>query len=549
MRRDEGSHSPLFRYLARRRGRTPIDNDTQQLLETTIDDSSTYDDFRNALEAEIETLTQHKDNFGKNELDQKYVQTFAGIDTAVPPHILKILKKLSQVKVLNVTVDRTPIGREEARKLLNLKMQRGGQEPLRRIQETVLALLGVQIDAFAGDQRVHTGETLAELDVDDFVVEVNGSGIKEALRLLLDIEFQTPNLILVEEPEIHLHPALETTMMRHLREVSQDRQVFITTHSTNFLDRVEMKHIYLVSKGESTSAQLLNESEVEEQVPSELGLRLSSLFIYDRLVFVESQTDEDIMRAWASTLKIDFNQSNVGFIHMRGSRSLSSFATSSTLSFLAKRQLKMWFMLDRDEKDEKDIKTIKEILGDNAIASILTKREIENYLVNERILSIQIAVKLSGKGVQESNFPEVEAISEQINKAADDLKKLTIFKRVASILCQPLYPGRSQKMEDINGMSIEDKVAVEIAAWESKICELKGSIAEVTKQQSEEVDKVWNRGRLDIVPGDLLIDKVYRNYGVRFHKNRDDGVRLAMMMKSNEIDPEIRELIKSIGCQ
>ena len=339
LRRDEGTHSPLFRYFARRRRRTPIDNDTQQLLETAIDDSSTYDDFRNALEAEIETLTQHNDNLGKNELDQKYVQTFAGIDTAVPPHILKILKKLSQVKVLNVTVDRTPIGREEARKLLNLKMQRGGQEPLRRIQEAVLALLGVRIDAFTGDQRVHTGETLAELDVDDFVVEVNGSGIKEALRLLLDIEFQTPNLILVEEPEIHLHPALETTMMRHLREVSQDRQVFITTHSTNFLDRAEMKHIYLVSKRESTSAQLLNQSEVEEQVPSELGLRLSSLFIYDRLVFVESQTDEDIMRAWASILKIDFNQSNVGFIHMGGARSLSSFATSSTLAFLAKRRL------------------------------------------------------------------------------------------------------------------------------------------------------------------------------------------------------------------
>ena len=547
LRRDQGVHPPLYRYLARRR-RTPIDNDTQQLLETAIDDSSTYDDFRNALEAEIETLTRHTENFGKNELDQEYVQTFAGIDTSVPPYVLKILKKLSEVKVLNVTVDRTPIGREEARKLLNLKMQRGGQEPLRRIQETVLALLGVQIDAFAGDQRVRTGETLAELDVDDFVVEVNGSGIKEALRLLLDIEFQTPNLILVEEPEIHLHPALETTMMRHLREVSQDRQVFVTTHSTNFLDRADMKHIYLVSKRESTSAQLLNQSEVEEQVPLALGLRLSSLFIYDRLVFVESQTDEDIMRAWASILKIDFNQSNVGFIHMGGARSLSSFATSSTLAFLAKRRLKMWFMLDRDEKDEQDINSIKDILGDNAIASILTKREIENYLVNKRTLSNQIAIKLSEKRTQKINSPKAETIGEQIKKAADDLKKLTIFKRVASILCQPLYPSRSKKMEDIDGMSIEEKITAEIAAWEGKLYELKGSITEVTRRQSEEVDKVWESRHLDIVPGDLLIDRVYQNYGVRFHKSRGDGTKLAMMMKSHEIDPEIRKLITSIGC-
>ena len=208
----------------------------------------------------------------------------------------------------------------------------------------------------------------------------------------------------------------------------------------------------------------------------------------------------------------------------------------------------MWFILDRDEKDEKDIKTIKEILGDNAIASILTKREIENYLVNKRTLSIQIAVKLSEKGAPEINLPEIETIGEQINKAADDLKNLTILKRVATILCQPLYPSRSQKMEDMNGMSIEDKVAAQIAAWEGKICELKGSIAEVTRRQSKEVNRVWESGRLDIVPGDLLIDRVYRNYGVRFHKNRGDGIRLAMMMESHEIDPKIRELIKSIGC-
>ena len=109
-----------------------------------------------------------------------------------------------------------------------------------------------------------------------FVVEVNGSGIKEALRLLLDIEFEEPSLLLVEEPEIHLHPGMETTMLRYLREVSRDRQMFVTTHSTNFLDTAAMQNIYLISKGETTTAQLLDQDDVEEQVPIELGIRLSS---------------------------------------------------------------------------------------------------------------------------------------------------------------------------------------------------------------------------------------------------------------------------------
>ncbi|MEH1901270.1 MAG: AAA family ATPase [Nostoc sp.] len=113
------------------------------------------------------------------------------------------------------------------------------------------ALLGVPIDAF---QTVSSlgNQTSAEMDVDDFLVEVNGSGIKKALRLVLDVEFEIPNILLVEEPEIHLHPGLETTIMRYLKRIICNCQVFLTTHSTNFLDTGEMKNVYLVFKPNST---------------------------------------------------------------------------------------------------------------------------------------------------------------------------------------------------------------------------------------------------------------------------------------------------------
>ena len=268
------------RLLGRRFSAEP---DTLQSLDSMVRDSSTFQEFRSALEAEIETLTRLPSHSNKDSLDQHSVGTFSGRESVIPRHALTILRNLSDVKVLNVTDNRRPIGRDEAQKLLDLKMQRGGGGHLRRIQEIVSSLLGVQIDAFSGGQAARTGGLLAELDVDDFVVEVNGSGIKEALRLLLDIEFEEPNLLLVEEPEIHLHPGMETTMLRYLREVSRDRQMFVTTHSTNFLDTATMKNIYLVSKSETTTAQLLDQGDVEEQVPIELGIRLSSLFIYDRL--------------------------------------------------------------------------------------------------------------------------------------------------------------------------------------------------------------------------------------------------------------------------
>lgn len=79
------------------------------------------------------------------------------------------------------------------------------------------------------------------MDVDDFVVEVNGSGIREALRLVLIAMLNDPVVVLVEEPEVHLHPSLETSVMQYLKSLSQRCQLFVTTHSTNFLDTAEME--------------------------------------------------------------------------------------------------------------------------------------------------------------------------------------------------------------------------------------------------------------------------------------------------------------------
>lgn len=546
MRRDPSEVLLQFRRLAGPSRRHSLDSRAQLLVESAIQEPATFEEFRGVLEGEIDTLTLYTPISDKHKLDQGSVETFAGSESVIPNHVLNFLHRLSEVKVLNITDDRRPIGPEEAQRLLNLKMQRGGLDHLLTIQRMVSTLLGVRIDAFASDQTPRSRQVSAELDVDNFLVEVNGSGIKEALRLLLDIEFHTPHLLLVEEPEIHLHPALESGMMGYLKEVSRKCQVFITTHSTNFLDHAEMKNIYLISKPESTSAELLSQSEAEDQIPVELGIRPSSLFIHDRLVFVESPTDEEIIREWASKLDVNLDQANVGFVHMGGARNFSYFAASSTLSFLAKRQVNLWFLIDRDEKDEKDISVIQCRLGSNAVASVLEKREIENYLIIPNVLANHIASKAS-RGGSQIELPSEGEIDGLIKEASDNLREAAIFKRVAKNLCQPLYPNLVQRSEDTDGRTAEEKVTEQIEEWEAKVAELKSAIAEETKRQSEMVTRDWDQRKLDMVPGDSLIDMVYKHYGVRFHKKRGDGVELARMMTKGDICREIEELIRAIG--
>ena len=527
--------------------RASLDRDTVEMLESMADESETFDDFRNSLRSEMNNSARYAEFFDKHNLDQGFVETFSGTGTAIPNHVLNVLRRLSQVRVLNVTDDRKAIGEEEARRLLSLKTQRGGQEPLDRIQGVVSVLLGVKIDAFSSEPTLRRGTPPAELDVDNFVVEVNGSGIKEALRLLLDIEFENPDLLLVEEPEIHLHPGLETAMMRHLEQVSQRRQVFITTHSTNFLDTAVSQKIFMVSKDESTTANLLDRGEVEEQIPAELGIRLSSLFIYDRLVFVEGPSDEEILRACASTLDVNLDQYGVGFVHLGGSRSLSYFASGTTLSFLSNRGVKMWFLIDRDEKNDEDIRKIKESLGNAVDSSVLSKREIENYLIHPRTLADQISARLNQNDPQLERSLDPDEIAAQVDEAAENLKKITILKRVTRIVCHPLYPERSRWWEKVGDKTVEERINEQFENWDSKLRESKNSIISETERQTAEVEAQWNDRKLDLVEGELLLDALFNNYGLQFRKLGGDGAELAKRMTKEEIGPDLEKLIKNIA--
>lgn len=336
-------------------------------------------------------------------------------------------------------------------------------------------------------------------------------------------------------------------MMRYLKRISNECQVFLTTHSTNFLDTGDMKNVYLISKPISTSIRLLDVEEAEAQIPRELGIRLSSFFMFDRLVFVEGPSDEDIFREWASVLGVNLSQANVGFIHMGGVRNFAHFAAEKTLSFLSKRQVKIWFLMDRDERDDEEINKIQEKLGNKSIVKFLENREIENYLFHPRpiIEFIKIKRQLSGSKSDESVPTEVE-VQQIIEDCAERLKQIAIDKRVAKHICSPVYPSRTHLFDDRDGTTILHRASREIDRMIAQLEEAKSRADSIVEQQSEEINNAWQRNKLSLVPGDVLLDMVFQQYNLRFRKERDSS-RLAALMTENEIASEIKQIIREIG--
>ncbi|MFI5884886.1 ATP-dependent nuclease [Streptomyces sp. NPDC051554] len=517
-----------------------IGGNTSSLIRL-VRSASSYTEFQRAARERVEELKSEISEITSSAIEHP-VSTFSGDATEIPEYVSSFVRQISQLGVHHLSEQRKSIGQEEAARILKLKTSRGQGDVLRGLQSVVFGLLGVQIDAFsADDQNIRRGiGVAAELDVDEFLVQVNGSGIREALRLILDYEFEKPHIMLVEEPEVHLHPALETALMQYLKNISKDCQVFLTTHSTNFLDVGALRNVYMIRKDPETRIQLLNVAEAEEAVPQELGIRLSALFMYDRLAFVEGPSDEQVLRSFADTLNVSFGQAALGFVTTGGARNFTHYATASTLSFLRKRNVDTFFILDRDERDDEDLQKLERQIAGISTLKLLGRRELENYLLSPSAISRFIAVKSDGR-----TNPTEEEVNGAIDEICESLLSVSIERRVLKRVCAPLYPNREAVMQRGGEADFIDTLNSELAKVVTSVKALEDDLANLIRKAEVEVTEDWSARKLLIVPGEEVLVLLFQRYGLRFNK-RQDGVKIASLMTRDEIPAEIASIIRGL---
>jgi predicted ATPase len=139
------------------------------------------------------------------------------------------------------------------------------------------------------DQRDNTTlllkekELLAELELENM-----GAGVLNIAHFIAFIMEMAPDTILcIEEPELHLHPGLEIKLRNKLLEISKTNQIFITTHSREFLYEDESEcSVYLLQKDNNHSAVNKIPEENYEEIYEELDIdidkyKLQQNFLYN----------------------------------------------------------------------------------------------------------------------------------------------------------------------------------------------------------------------------------------------------------------------------
>lgn len=237
-------------------------------------------------------------------------------------------------------------------------------------------------------------------DEHPLAIEQAASGLYEILFLLATIIGESGKILLLDEPELHLHPAMQKRILDLLSEstTGSGNQILLITHSPYLISAQDIDATWRFAMTEhGTEVHNLGRvlSELEGQEREKLAVKLlnpdvRSILFSQGVIFVEGPSDKIVVEQidrYLSTKKkgANIDESEWPIIDIGGKKSLHSFMTLSHILGVPNLAI-----LDYDSLMHKD-HTIRldgrDVRTSTILFTLWRMNELENWPSHKNLLS------------------------------------------------------------------------------------------------------------------------------------------------------------------
>lgn len=289
-----------------------------------------------------------------------------------------------------------------------------------------------------------------------------------ATELLLLEQDRSQNLpiLLIEEPEAHIHPQLQMKLLNFIKNMGEQPansiQSIISTHSPNLASKAKLEQIFIMNNGKAYS--LRNDETLLDKkdyifLEKFLDVTKANLFFAKGLIFVEGDAEEILLPTIASLLGKNLEDYGISIINIKSTafhRYAKIFQRKNeqeqmNIKVACLRDLDLWpkeaetygiktkndknkqYWLN-DDKNERE----KQILEkQNKLKKEIEKQNVKVFISDEWTFEYSLIKAGLGKEVFEASNPNIEKIDEEFNNLKDTQDEIAvqIFSKIDKTDC------------------------------------------------------------------------------------------------------------------
>lgn len=218
-----------------------------------------------------------------------------------------------------------------------------------------------------------------------------GSGLAQFILVLVNAAIKKPTFILIDEPELNLHPSLQLDFLTTLTSYAREGILF-ATHSVG-LARASADRIYslrIIDEGESEVSDLEATPRLSEFL-GELSFSEYKELGFNRVLLVEGATDVKTVQQF---LRRERKDHEVVLLPLGGSQLINKSSEAQLLE-IKRISGKVAALID-SEREAPDAKLPRRIRGFMEASKnagvrchVLERRAIENYLTDDAVKKIK----------------------------------------------------------------------------------------------------------------------------------------------------------------